>query len=294
MRGGNYQYFFSYFIDYYFVACLILVLPYLYYFDKDASIDDDKYSSLLKSALSLPRLFTREKIYWTTASRLGFLTLCVKFYFVPLMVSWTVSHAIHLVNSTISFQWDFAIINAYLVTLFFYIDTAFFSFGYLFEFPFLKNRIKSVEPTVLGWVVCLMCYPPFSTFSFGMFDFQLVNIAYTYPQWVNAAMTCLCSISWGIYVWASVALGAKASNLTSRGIVTSGPYQYVRHPAYAGKLLSWWIQGIFFGTYFTGILLGFVFIYFLRAWTEERHLSNDPDYLKYCQVVKWRFIPGFL
>jgi protein-S-isoprenylcysteine O-methyltransferase Ste14 len=34
------------------------------------------------------------------------------------------------------------------------------------------------------------------------------------------------------------------------------------------------------------------FIYFLRAVTEERHLSSDPDYLAYCKRVPYRFIPG--
>ena len=265
LRGNNYQYFFSYFIDYYFAACLLLVLPYLYYFDKDSSIDDDKYSSFLKSALSLPRLFTREKIYWTTESKLGFLTFCVKFYFVPLFVSWAISNAIHLVNSTKSFQWELAIVNSFLIALFLYIDLIIFCFGYLFEFPFLKNTIKSVEPTVLGWLVCIMCYPPFNMFSFKMFDLQMVNIAYTYPPWVYAALNSLISILWGIFVWGSVALGTKASNLTNRGIVASGPYQYVRHPAYSSKLLIWCIQGIFFSQYFNGILLANVFIYFLKS-----------------------------
>jgi protein-S-isoprenylcysteine O-methyltransferase Ste14 len=34
------------------------------------------------------------------------------------------------------------------------------------------------------------------------------------------------------------------------------------------------------------------FIYFLRAITEERHLSNDPEYVAYAQKVRYRFIPG--
>ena len=45
----------------------------------------------------------------------------------------------------------------------------------------------------------------------------------------------------GIYVWASLALGWRASNLTNRGIVTTGPYRWLRHPAYAAKNVSWWI-----------------------------------------------------
>jgi protein-S-isoprenylcysteine O-methyltransferase Ste14 len=42
-------------------------------------------------------------------------------------------------------------------------------------------------------------------------------------------------------------------------------------------------------------LCGFVAwatIYFLRAITEERFLGKDPEYVAYCQRVKYRFIPG--
>jgi protein-S-isoprenylcysteine O-methyltransferase Ste14 len=99
---------------------------------------------------------------------------------------------------------------------------------------------------------------------------------------------------WGIFVWASISLGFKASNLTNRGIVKTGPYRFVRHPAYAAKVLIWIIQGIFFGQFGIFIMLGFMLIYFLRAWTEERHLSMDPDYVEYMRLVKWRFIPGII
>jgi protein-S-isoprenylcysteine O-methyltransferase Ste14 len=105
-------------------------------------------------------------------------------------------------------------------------------------------------------------------------------------------MTCLISALWGIFAWASVSLGFKGSNLTNRGIVASGPYRFVRHPAYTAKVLLWIIQGIFFAQFTTGILMAFLIIYFLRAWTEERHLSLDPDYLEYRKKVKWRYIPG--
>lgn len=47
-----------------------------------------------------------------------------------------------------------------------------------------------------------------------------------------------------IYAWASWALGLKASNLTNRGIVTTGPYKYIRHPAYICKNTAWLIGGI--------------------------------------------------
>jgi len=105
---------------------------------------------------------------------------------------------------------------------------------------------------------------------------------------------CVITCLWGIFVWASVSLGFKASNLTNRGIVRSGPYQYVRHPAYVAKLMIWILQGVFFAQFGIFILLGFIVIYVLRAWTEERHLSRDSDYLAYKQSVRWWFIPGVI
>lgn len=44
----------------------------------------------------------------------------------------------------------------------FLIDTLWFSFGYMFESKSLNNRVRSVEPTILGWTLALICYPPFN------------------------------------------------------------------------------------------------------------------------------------
>jgi len=68
----------------------------------------------------------------------------------------------------------------------------------------------------------------------------------------------------------------------------------VRHPAYMAKLMIWILQGIFFAQFGAFILFGFIIIYVLRAWTEERHLSRDRDYLAYKQSVRWWFIPGLI
>jgi len=99
---------------------------------------------------------------------------------------------------------------------------------------------------------------------------------------------------WAIFTWASVNLGFKASNLTNRGIVNHGAYRYCRHPAYTAKILVWMVEAIFLGKFFIGLFIAFLVIYLLRAITEERHLSNDPDYLKYKKQVPYRFIPGLI
>ena len=98
-----------------------------------------------------------------------------------------------------------------------------------------------------------------------------------------------------VYTWASVSLGTRASNLTNRGIVAKGAYKIVRHPAYIAKVTAWWVMLIPLLSNNPMVVTGmfvWTIIYFLRAVTEERHLSQDADYVAYCQKVKWRFIPG--
>lgn len=293
-RGLNYEYFFTYFVDIYVLFCFFFELPFLYYFHADVPIEEDKYASFVRSILSLSGLLKRKKPHWNKYSKLGFLTVCVKLFYIPLLVSWVINNTIHQKNLTATFQWDFAAINVYLVALFIYVDTIIFGFGYLVEFRSLKNTIKSVEPTLLGWIVCLWCYPPFNAFSFKMFDYRLFEFPRSYPGWIDPMITAVITVLWGVFVWASAALGFKASNLTNRGIVRHGPYRFVRHPAYAAKLMIWYIQGIFMSKFGLGILLGFTLIYVLRAWTEERHLSLDHDYRKYKKLVRWKYIPGLL
>ena len=106
-----------------------------------------------------------------------------------------------------------------------------------------------------------------------------------------------------VIIMASVALGLRASNLTNRGIVRTGPYAWVRHPAYAAKNVAWWIgalpaiagafaQSFGAGLWAIGCVAAWTAIYVLRALTEERHLLLIPNgYAQYLQSVRYRFFP---
>jgi protein-S-isoprenylcysteine O-methyltransferase Ste14 len=294
INGGNYRYFFQFFMDGYFILCLLLIFPYLNWLDGQRPASEDKYVACFTILLTLPRLLIGKRPFWNDLGRLGLLTIMVKFFFTPMMVSWAIGSFYTMINGLRSSQWNVYAVNAYLVQLLIMVDTVIFSLGYLIESKYLKNEIKSVEPTFPGWLVCLWCYPPFNSFSFKPLDFYIIRINLPYPAWLHVIVLCAITLLWAIFVWASVALGFKASNLTNRGIVKSGPYRFVRHPAYTAKLLIWILQGIFFAQFGLFILLGFILMYVLRAWTEERHLSRDPDYLAYKQSVRWWFIPGII
>ena len=187
-----------------------------------------------------------------------------------------------------------------------FVDVLLFTVGYLVELPALKNEIRSVDPSLLGWTAALLCYPPFNGITSRVLGYQ----ASDFPQFDNPTAHVLLNIVllvlMGVYASASVALGFKASNLTHRGIVMRGPYAVIRHPAYTCKNMAWWIgsaplvsaafsQSLSSGMLALASLVGWTMLYILRAITEEDHLrSVDGAYAAYAERVRYRFVPGLV
>lgn len=302
--GKDYDYFAEYVADplYFYMLCgNFFVLHFLSKPDPET----DKYWQLMRSGFSLLRVQltpspSSSGFYWNTLAKVALLALVVKAFYLPLLTSWTINNIFHQIYLTegLESSWQanllgFRKIHEYLMALLLLIDVSIFAAGYLSELPQLKNKIKSVEPSLLGWTVCLICYPPFNAF-FENLNFTLSdNWQAASEGWQRFAMLITLFL-WSIYVWATVALGWKASNLTNRGIIHHGPYRYIRHPAYASKVALWGMECLFFAMHSFFLMLAFIIIYGLRAWTEERHLGADPDYKDYTKRVPWRFIPGVI
>ncbi len=287
--GGNYDYFAKYVADPLYAYMLFgnyFVLRWLIKPDPKT----DKYWHLMRTVTSLGR-GSEKDVFWSKYSKVAVLTLMVKAFYVPLLTSWMVNDIYHQGNLTRAFRWDFVYIQSYIVAGLILIDVSVFAFGYLVELPQLKNQIRSVEPTLLGWVVCIMCYPPFNSFTFIPFDKPL-NATWAPPsEFERYFALCAIAFLWAIYCWATLALGPKASNLTNRGTVDTGPYAYIRHPAYVSKVSLWIISSWFLGEKYFFLILALIVVYALRAWTEERHLSMDPDYRAYKKKVPWKIMP---
>jgi len=183
--------------------------------------------------------------------------------------------------------------NLYYQLLFF-VDTIWALFGYCAESRWFGNKTKSVEPTGLaGWWPS--CATPPTTTSAALISPQPGRtVAAHHDPGVLAVFKVLTLVAFTIYVWATLAFGPTFSNLTNRGIVTRGPYASSGTPPMPARTLrgGWNISPI--GSpgngYFPHNLLALVvwnIIYGLRAWTEERHLSQDPAYREYKKKVRW-------
>jgi protein-S-isoprenylcysteine O-methyltransferase Ste14 len=245
--------------------------------------------------------------------------LLIKLFYGPLMLNSAFSelracqglnHALHSTEFLGSLDWAYIM----LVHVVFLVDSCLFFVGYHTEAGFLRNKIRYVETN--GWriLVCIVCYPPFNQVTMSVFGNSLED------PYILVAGNFRSVWTWGLrgvavlflllLISSSGSLFTRASNLTNRGIVSWGPYRYVRHPGYLAKNLFWLTtllpglvpntRSVFFSwktywLYCICLICGFIAwgtIYFLRAVTEEQFLSRDPEYVAYCQKVKWRFIPG--
>ncbi len=181
--------------------------------------------------------------------------------------------------------------------LLFAIDVGLAIIGYSVASRWLYNRTKSVDATLSGWMAALICYPPFNTITTQFFGYNgLPTHNLVTDERALAVILTLLILLYGIYVWATMALGFRFSNLTNRGIVEKGPYAIVRHPAYVAKNLAWWVDNTFVLTniWATLAMAAWNIIYILRALTEERHLLQDKAYAAYVKKVKYRFIPNIV
>ena len=79
----------------------------------------------------------------------------------------------------------------------------------------------------------------------------------------------------------------------NRGVVSSGLYRFVRHPIYAGYLVTHVGFCLAHPAWWNVLLLGASDAALLaRSWYEERTLGTDPAYAAYRACVRWRIAPG--
>lgn len=79
----------------------------------------------------------------------------------------------------------------------------------------------------------------------------------------------------------------------NRGVVARGPYSIVRHPIYAGYLLTHAATlALFPSVWNVAIILVADTALVFRALAEERVLSADLEYRTYCGRVAWHLLPG--
>ncbi|HEY2482927.1 MAG TPA: methyltransferase [Caulobacteraceae bacterium] len=98
----------------------------------------------------------------------------------------------------------------------------------------------------------------------------------------------------GLSIWATLCLGRSFGlAAANRGVVQSGPYRLLRHPIYAGYLVSdlgfllMNPTGRNLGLYALALALTLA-----RVSAEEGLLAADPAYVAFAAKVRHRLVPG--
>jgi protein-S-isoprenylcysteine O-methyltransferase Ste14 len=97
-----------------------------------------------------------------------------------------------------------------------------------------------------------------------------------------------------VQVHAKLSLGRSMGLVAAnRGIRRSGPYQFLRHPMYAGYMLTHLAFWLFNPTEWNLLIYSTAAtIQVLRLLAEERFLRRSDEYRAYMENVRFRLIPG--
>ncbi len=274
----------------------LLALPYIAWVDARMARPQDIYWQLGDALLGGGGRIDRAALGQHA------LAWAVKGFFLPLMFGYATRNVVSLATGQDLLQGtpDFGRVFEWTFTTLYFIDVVWGAVGYLWSLRLTDSHVRSTEPSALGWVVALMCYEPISR---GLWPAWFAyDAGRPWGHWLAAspllyqAWGSLILLLTGVYAWATVSFGLRFSNLTHRGIVTNGPYRWVRHPAYLAKNLSWWLITMPFmvagdpahNLRLCAMLLLVNGLYALRARTEARHLLHDPVYQAYDQALAAR------
>lgn len=119
------------------------------------------------------------------------------------------------------------------------------------------------------------------------------------PDYVKIIALAVIFLGSMIGTWAMLANRFFSSHVriqTDRGhnVVSSGPYRILRHPGYAGAVLSWIAAPVFFSSIWVVIptVLAILTV-ILRTSLEDRTLQEElPGYKEYTSKVRYRLVPG--
>lgn len=183
-------------------------------------------------------------------------------------------------------------------------------YGYLFV-RFLQSFLETYNPVVLLLLTSECLVVVFVVFrrsardiSLKPRDWLLALGGTTAPLFVQAggglvlvpptAAACLMLAGILLQIAAKLSLGRRFGTIAAnRGVVQQGPYRILRHPMYAGYLLTHIAFFLNNATPWNAALyLIELSFQVARIRAEEQLLIADPDYQVFRDQVRYRLVPG--
>lgn len=139
---------------------------------------------------------------------------------------------------------------------------------------------------------------PLITWIFSGLDYRY-GWSPDFPGWLGIISAVIVFAGGMLVLWAMAAnrffIGmVRIQKERGHQVISSGPYQYVRHPGYLGSLFFIFFTPLMLGSIWAlipaGLTCGVVFI---RTYLEDQTLRAElPGYKAYTQEVSKKLIPG--
>lgn len=123
------------------------------------------------------------------------------------------------------------------------------------------------------------------------------SVGYSLPVELAALLLILIGFAFGSYALienryfsGTVRIQAERNHT----VVSTGPYAWVRHPGYAGALLTYLATPVFLAANWAFVPVLFISaVLIVRTALEDQMLQNQlPGYRDYAQHVRYRLLPG--
>ena len=159
-----------------------------------------------------------------------------------------------------------------------------------------EKGAKTWDPFIAN--ASFLLFWPVSTVVAGL-DYGRFHFSPSIPMPVSLTALLAFALGLAFSVWAMLANRffvklVKIQTDREHSVITNGPYAYVRHPGYAGSLLSFIALPVALGSLWALLpAAAGLALWVLRTYLEDRTLHKELDgYSRYAARVRWRLVPG--
>ena len=155
--------------------------------------------------------------------------------------------------------------------------------GLLLFFVVFRRPAQTVSPRPVEWAL-----------AFAASSGPLMVAAGSQPLAPVAVCTTIMTVGALLQLSAKLTLRRSFGVVpANRGVKVGGPYRLIRHPMYAGYVITHVGFLLLHPTVWNAaIYLGSFALQVVRLNAEERLLSEDPRYVAFRQGVRYRLLPG--
>ena len=147
--------------------------------------------------------------------------------------------------------------------------------GLLAFFYARRRPAKHYDRTGLWLGIIAAFLPTFTTISQPLLYYLLPALA-----------------GYALILWSLITLGPRFGVAPAdRGLISRGPYRFLRHPMYLGELFFRVVMVFSSPQLFAAIFLSLVLV-FIQCWRILREEKMIDGYTCYTRIVPWRLIPG--